>query len=127
MLVFLSLDEPGNFHVTGNITAGGTCCSSSDVNRKEKLAPVITKTILEKVVALPISEWQFIGENVRHMGPMAQDFYTAFGLGANDTSIASVDADGIALVAIQALKAENDALKQRIDRLEAKLASLEVR
>ena len=35
------------------------------------------------------------------------------------------DADGVALAAIQALKAENDAQQERIEALEARLAALE--
>ena len=58
------------------------------------------------------------------MGPMAQDFHAAFGLGANDVTIATVDADGVALAAIQGLndklERENEALKKRLADLEAK-------
>ena len=48
------------------------------------------------------------------MGPMAQDFYAAFGLGEDDTHISTVDADGVALAAIQGLYAENQALKAEV-------------
>lgn len=115
----LNLDESGNHTITGSYYP------SSDINRKEKIAPVDPVDILDKVAALPISEWQFKGEEARHVGPMAQDFYAAFDLGNSETTIATVDADGVALAAIQALKEENDDLKQRIDRLEARLACLE--
>ncbi len=61
------------------------------------------------------------------MGPMAQDFRAAFGLGVNDTSIVTVDADGVALAAIQglnervvALEVDNRALRARLERLEAR-------
>jgi len=59
------------------------------------------------------------------MGPTAQDFYTAFGLGDGDTSIGTVDADGVALAAIQGLCAENQALKAQVTGLEARLTALE--
>ena len=54
---------------------------------------------------LPLSEWSYLkeGAGIRHLGPVAQDFYHAFGLGADDKSIATVDADGVALAAIQGL------------------------
>jgi hypothetical protein len=54
---------------------------------------------------LPISTWQHVNEDttIRHLGPMAQDFHAAFGLGANETSIGTIDADGVALAAIQGL------------------------
>jgi hypothetical protein len=63
---------------------------------------------------------------------MAQDFYAAFGVGEDDTHITTVDADGVALAAIQGLYAENQALKvenaaqqAQIDSLAARLTSLE--
>jgi hypothetical protein len=63
---------------------------------------------------------------------MAQDFYAAFGLGESETYISTVDADGVALAAIQALyqrsqalEAENVALRQQISDLEARVAGLE--
>ncbi len=37
------------------------------------------------------------------MGPTAQDFYAAFDLGRDDTSISTVDEGGVALAAIQGL------------------------
>jgi hypothetical protein len=56
---------------------------------------------------------------------MAQDFYAAFGLGMDDKHISMVDADGVALAAIQGLnhkleeaRAENAELKARLDKLE---------
>jgi prefoldin subunit 5 len=60
------------------------------------------------------------------MGPMAQDVYAAFQLGDTDKGIVSVDADGIALAAIQGLhqvvkdqQAEIAALKGEVARLAA--------
>jgi len=50
-------------------------------------------------------------QGVRHVGPMAQDFYVAFGVGADDKHITSIDEDGVALAAIKALHAENGALQ----------------
>jgi hypothetical protein len=56
---------------------------------------------------------------------MAQDFYAAFGVGENDTTITTIDADGVALAAIQGLYAENQALKAQVDDLETRLTALE--
>jgi cell division protein FtsB len=59
---------------------------------------------------------------------MAQDFHAAFSLGTDERHIATVDADGVALSAIQGLnqkleetRAENAALKARLEKLEALL------
>lgn len=107
---------------------------TSDRNAKENFEPVDAQSILEQVARMPVSTWNFKSEDaeVRHMGPTAQDFKEAFGLGADDVSIATVDADGVALAAIQGLhqrsqilQAENSALKEQVNLLEARLAALE--
>jgi len=72
-----------------------------------------------------VSEWSYIGEDARHIGPMAQDFAAAFGLGAKNTSIATRDIAGVALLAIQALADQNAELEARVDDLEKRLAELE--
>ncbi|HWX18873.1 MAG TPA: tail fiber domain-containing protein [Candidatus Binatia bacterium] len=109
-------------HVVGNILATG----SSDRNAKENFVPVNPRDVLDKVAALPISRWNYKHESdVTHLGPMAQDFYAAFAVGMDEKHISMVDADGVALAAIQALNeklnqkdAELASLKQRLGRLE---------
>ncbi len=98
---------------------------SSDRNAKENFAPVEPREVLAKVAALPISRWNFKeSPNAEHVGPMAQDFHAAFGLGADDKHIATVDADGVALAAIQGL---NQKLEARSQELEAENAELKAR
>jgi hypothetical protein len=81
--------------------------------------PVDGQEILETLAALPISTWNYKKDPpaVRHLGPMAQDFAAAFGLGDSDTTINMVDANGVVMVAIQALY-------RRITALEAEVAAL---
>ena len=43
--------------------------------------------------------WKSQDASIRHMGPMAQDFHAAFGLGETDKGISTMDADGVALAA----------------------------
>jgi len=92
-------------HVNGAIRATGTINSDSDRNAKTDFTPVDTAAVLEHVINLPIQRWRFKAESseIKHVGPMAQDFRAAFGLGDGATSIATVDADGVALAAIQGL------------------------
>ncbi len=102
---------------------------SSDRHLKENFAAVSPEEVLAKVAALPISRWNFKGEaETPHLGPMAQDFHAAFGLGTDDKHIATVDADGVALAAIQGLnrkleteattlRAENAELRQTVNEL----------
>jgi hypothetical protein len=75
---------------------------------KTGVVPLDDAAVVAKVAALPVSEWSYSSErSVRHVGPMAQDFHAAFGLGEDDRHITSIDEDGVALAAIKALHAEN--------------------
>ena len=91
-------------HVNGNILASGTITGSSDRNVKENFKPIDASEVLDKVTALPITRWSYKADvGVTHLGPMAQDFYAAFDIGMDDKHISMVDADGVALAAIQGL------------------------
>ncbi len=90
-------------NAAGNWTAT-SFVPTSDRNAKQEFEKVEPREVLEKVAALPISRWSFKQDpQTRHVGPMAQDFYAAFGVGPDDKHIATVDADGVALAAIQGL------------------------
>ena len=119
---------------SGNATLQGTLTQGSDRNRKTDIVPADTATVLGKVTTLPLATWKYKDETVTHLGPMAQDFAAAFHLGADDTGIASVDADGVALAAIQELAKRverlttaNTAKDEKIAALEARLAALEAK
>jgi hypothetical protein len=115
----------------------GSWSSLSDRNAKENVDPVNVQDVLQKVAALPLSTWNYKSQDasIRHLGPMAQDFRAAFGLGESDRAITSVDEQGVALAAIQGLNekvkelqtaldrrdAENAELKRRLERLEREL------
>jgi hypothetical protein len=76
--------------------------------------------VLDTVARVPVSTWSYKsdGAEPRHMGPMAQDFYAAFGLGATDRAYDPIDAHGVAFAAIQGLYARLREQDERIDRLE---------
>jgi hypothetical protein len=82
--------------------------------------------ILNLVADLPISTWryQWEGPQVRHLGPMAQDWAATFGLGEDDTRIALVDANGVALVSVQALYRLIGDLRQEVTDLRGQVESL---
>ena len=111
-----------------HLTAGGAWTNSSDRNLKTGFIAVDAKNVLEKVAALPITTWSYKNESsdVRHIGPMAQDFYDTFKLGSDDKSISTVDASGVALAAIKALKAENDSLKIENEAMKIRLDRIEL-
>jgi hypothetical protein len=109
------------------IAAGGgqwQCFSSRD--GKTDIAPVDAVEVLERVVALPISTWRYRGEDagIRHLGPMAQDFHAAFGLGNKDTSIGVLDGSGVAIAAIQGLHAQLRERDAAVAALQAQVSEL---
>lgn len=114
-------------HVIGNILASGTITGSSDRNVKENFEAVDLETVLEKVAAMPIQRWNYIGEDTPHIGPIAQDFHAAFHVGMNDKTIAMVDADGVALAAIQGLNQKLEQKAKQVSELEQKNRELEER
>jgi len=127
----------GNLQVNGNVNALSVFASninqSSDRNLKEKFTAINPTEILDRVVAMPITSWNFKQDaSERHIGPMAQDFYAAFNVGPDNTHIAVVDEGGVALAAIQGLNQklqENQAVLQQKDAeikaLEKRMADLE--
>jgi hypothetical protein len=101
----------------------------SDRNAKKDIAPVDAQQILDKVARLPISTWSYIDDPAaaRHLGPMAQDFHASFGLGTDDRTYHAIDAQGVALAAIQALEHVVAAQEKRIEKLERENRRLEQR
>ena len=117
--------------VVGTVTATAFN-PPSDRNLKENFAPVSPREVLDKVTALPISRWNFKGDAATpHVGPMAQDFHAAFGLGTDERHIATVDADGVALAAIQGLNSKVEVGSQKtqgsIQKLQEENAELKLR
>ena len=98
----------------------------SDVNRKHLFLDVSGETVLDRLRGLPIRTWSYRvdTDNVRHIGPTAQDFRAAFGLGRDATTIASIDEGGVALAGIQALDARSQSQQTRIQALERENAAL---
>jgi hypothetical protein len=104
---------------TGNVTIAGTLTQGSDRDQKRAITPVEPREVLAKVAGLPLSQWSYKDDPAtRHIGPTAQDFHAAFGLGADDKHIATIDADGVALASIQALHGLVKEKEQRISALE---------
>jgi hypothetical protein len=124
----------------GNMTIGGTLTEGSSRELKQAVESIDGLEILERVADLPLALWSYRHDNtgVRHLGPMAEDFYSVFGLGRSSKGIASLDTSGVALAAIQGLNQlldrkdleirglrENNAeLAERIERLEVIVAGL---
>ena len=126
----------------------GTWVSVSDSTKKTNFSIISSEDVLSKLTAIPVKKWSYISQTpegsiqldkvtgkriqwydkpVYHIGPMAQDFYAAFGLGIDDTGIASVDLDGVNMVAIQALAKENEEMRSLIIDLRTRVNELERR
>lgn len=82
----------------------------SDVHAKQNFRIIDADAILKRLRDIPITEWSYRGDSTRHVGPMAQDFHATFGVGSDERSISSIDAQGVAFAAIQALAQRQDEL-----------------
>jgi parallel beta-helix repeat protein len=111
---------------SGNVTIQGTLTELSDVNAKEAFTPVDGKTVLARLEDLPITQWRYKRDASKspHLGPTAQDFHAAFGLGAGDTHLAPKDMAAVALVGVKEL---NSTLQKEIEAREAEIATLKQR
>ncbi|MFB6299259.1 MAG: tail fiber domain-containing protein [Halobacteriales archaeon] len=96
----------------------GSWSSLSTRTAKTNVEPVEPRDVLAAVDDLEISTWEYdSGADATHMGPMAEDFHAAFGLGEDERRIATVDANGVALAAIQGLSEKLEAKHDRVDEL----------
>ena len=99
--------------------------SISDSTKKERLLPMNHADVLQKIGGMKLSSWNYKGQrDIRHYGPMAQDFYATFGhdeLGqiGCDTLIYSHDFAGVTFAGVQALIRENEKLKAELSQTKA--------
>ena len=102
------------------LAAGGNAWSTlSDSTAKRNIRKVNTEEILDKVMKLPIKQWNYKSqaEEIEHIGPMAQDFYAIFDVGENDLTISTIDPSGVALAAIQELYKSQKELELKTDQI----------
>ena len=120
---------------TGAILYGGSnsWSSISDSTKKENFLSIDGENVLKKIANMRTVTWNYKGQdpkNFRHYGPMAQEFFSAFGrdkLGiiGNDTTVASADFDGVNFTAIKALEKRTSELQTENESLKKRLAILE--
>ncbi len=111
----------------GNPTDGinGSLLVGSDRAIKQDFMPVDAQDILTRLAAVPVSSWAYNADPAtRHIGPMAQDFLAAFGVGDSDKHIHMVDANGVAMAALQALYAKFEQRDREIEALRSELDAL---
>jgi hypothetical protein len=113
-----------------NLPAGsGVFNCTSSRTTKENFSAVSGDDVLARLRKVPVSTWNYIseGRGTRHLGPMAEDFYGAFGLGTGNTSIGVQDAVGVSLAAVKALDARTVELRRKteeVEQLRAELSAL---
>jgi hypothetical protein len=97
----------------------------SDKRKKENFRPIDGNGILKKIGSMQLTSWNYKGQDpktYRHYGPMAQDFYAAFGSDGvgtvgNDTTINQADMAGVTFAAVQALVSRDEQQQKEIDLL----------
>ncbi|HSV19171.1 MAG TPA: tail fiber domain-containing protein [Casimicrobiaceae bacterium] len=112
------------------VTPGsGAWAATSDRAVKENFQAIDARDVLARVSAMPIASWNYIteGAHIRHLGPVSQDFYSAFTLGANDKSITSIDEAGVALAAIQGLHRMLHDRDEKLAALEHELTAIKAK
>lgn len=124
------------FYTSSDLTTGvellpgaGAWSILSDRNKKENIEAIDATDFLSRLEEVDVYRWSYIAQDssIRHIGPMAQDFYQAFELGTDSTTINSGDFDGINLLLIKALDEKMGELEVQSDKLvemESELAEL---
>ena len=139
--LYTSSDLSTGVYLATGASSWASVPTPSDRNLKENFVPVDGQEVLARLAEVPVTTWNYKSQDrsIHHIGPVAQDFYAAFGLGEDEKTIGTVDADGVALAAIQglyelvqekdsqiaALEAEVSTLHQQNTDLEARVAALE--
>tara|TARA_R110000737_G_scaffold332699_1_gene349763 strand:+ start:7813 stop:9111 length:1299 start_codon:yes stop_codon:yes gene_type:complete len=123
----LVLEQGGDLRILGDVYANGVAITSSK-HTKENFEPINNKNILEKVANLDLLKWNYItnSDDVKHIGPMAEDFHKTFSLNGSVTDKISIsDLAGVSLASITALKEIVDNQLIQIKLLTQKVTSLE--
>lgn len=113
----------------GQMRIAGTLAQGSSRETKHRIEPVRTRDVLSSLSRLEISRWQYRDDaaGAEHMGPMAEDFHGAFGLGADDKHISPGDMAAVALSSLQEMDRRSQAQSEEIERLRGQVSSLEQR
>ncbi|MDD5518816.1 MAG: tail fiber domain-containing protein [Candidatus Omnitrophota bacterium] len=119
------------FSVAGAYSAymnsAGTLTAQSDRAKKENFTPVDLQEILNKIDQLPMTQWNFKGEDpsVKHIAPIAQDFHALFHLnGKDDKMISSIDPSGVALAGVKALSVKVKIQQRQIEKQQKQIEGL---
>ena len=123
--IFYDTPSGGNAY----LSAGGVWTNGCDSTGKENIVKVNTREMLDKIMQLPVSYWNYKCEKpeYRHISPMAQDFQSIFNVGYGDNTISTIDPPGVALAGVQELAKQNIELQKTVDQLKKENAEILVR
>jgi hypothetical protein len=101
-----------------------TCASSRTL--KENFRSVSGEDVLKRLKSMPITTWNMTADKskTKHLGPVAEDFYSAFGLGIGRTTIGMNDIDGVTIAAAKALEARTTSMQTQLKAKDEEIAAL---
>ncbi len=109
-----------------HVTIGGDWVNASSLSFKENFKSIDVREVLQNACQMKIYRWRYAGSDEgSHIGPLAEDFFTAFKLGNNPRYISTVDADGVVLASIQALNEIREEQEFWIEMLKKRIQLLE--
>ena len=105
------------------ISPGGGWNAVSSRKKKENFEELDKQDILNRISQLEMYKWNYKAEdpNIKHIGPIAEDFWDKFRLNDNDCMVSHIDPAGVALAGIQALNENLMAQKKQVETLQANL------
>jgi hypothetical protein len=118
------------------LPGGGSWSMISDRNKKFNIQLLSPLDFSPQFDSLAVLSWNYIGHDAVHVGPIAQDFYSAFGVGEKPYLINMIDSDGTTFLGIKKLNEEmnsqptNAEVKEvikEIDNEKARLDEIEQR
>jgi hypothetical protein len=113
-------DAGGNTMQVQGSVQGTKFVATSSREMKTDFTTLDGQEVLAKLAEIPVMSWRYKtdDETDRHFGPVAEDFQSAFQLGDGKT-IANIDADGVALAAIQGLHSMLEEKSAALEELRA--------
>lgn len=131
---FITTQATNNLEILGAIGTNGVAVAPggtawltlSDSNAKTAVKQVDPREVLTKLSRMPVTEWEYKHDpHRRYFGPMSQDFHAAFGLGRDEKTINTLDADGVLFLSVQGLVEELKERDKAIEELKRKSAEVD--
>lgn len=124
--------QVGNNTSNGNgayLSAGGTWTAGSSRTFKDRFTSLDIADVINKIEGLDIKGWYYKKTNEFHIGPVAEDFFNAFGTGDNSSQdvskyLSPSDVAGVTMIAVKELIKQNVEQKEKIEKQQADIDNL---